>query len=310
MKPWLRFIRAPLLLTAVFDVLVCGLRSMDVSAVDQGLPFAPDPARCGAAVVSAASIYIFGMGLNDLADCPRDLQLNPDRPLPRGDLSATVATLTVVLAPLVACGVWVAIQGVPPLVVPAALACAALYNLVLKRSVWSGAIAMGATRFFNASTLCLPMASLTGATSFVQHFGAPLCIGLYSAAILVHSTTEDRDSLTRTWVARILTVIAFAGAASLAWLHNERPTLGAVLAFGVSSSVLFGRTPRPGSPKKQTLEMLLGLYLLAFVILTSVSRHGLWIEGVGLVVAWGAMVGSQVAIRALRVAKRSQSANS
>ncbi len=303
MKPWLRFIRAPLLLTAVFDVLVCGLRSADISAKTDGTPLVVEFSLIGTAALSAACIYIFGMGLNDLVDCPRDRENNPDRPLPRADLSANVATLTVVVAALLACGVWLLSERHVPLVVPAALLCATLYNTLLKRNVWGGAMAMGATRFFNASALCLPFALVSDAPDMLLHYGAPLCIGLYSAAILVHSTTEEQLSTTRTWVARVLTMISFVGAAALAWMHAERPTLGAVLAFGVSSSVLFGRTPKPGPAKKQTLEMLLGLYLLAFVVLTSLAKHGLWIEGAGFVMAWCAMIGTQLAIRALRLPK-------
>jgi hypothetical protein len=84
--------------------------------------------------------------------------------------------------------------------------------------------------------------------------------------VTVLSTTEERPSLARAVVARALAVAAFATAVGAAWAAAARPTVGIAVGFAVSTSVAFGRTPRPGPVKRQVLEMLLGLYFLASVI--------------------------------------------
>ena len=154
----------------------------------------------------------------------------------------------------------------------------------------------------------------------------PLCLGLYSAGVVVLSTTEDEAAQDqahdrRVWVARGLSATAFVFAATLVWIIGGLPTLGIMVAFGVASSTLFGRTPRttmmragvqvPRPAKAQVLEMLLGLYWLA-AVLAGGGHDGslassLTVSFLALVGAWLLAIGSQLLIRSLRRSDRSAS---
>ena len=120
------------------------------------------------------------------------------------------------------------------------------------------------------------------------------------------SQGEDKEQPGDAKPMRILTLIAFATAAILVWIVRGLPTAGVAVAFGVSSSTIFGRTPRKGPVKKQVLEMLLGLYWLAAVI--GGGAHDGSVGGAiavsfgTLVVAWLLAMGSQYMIRWLRKA--------
>jgi hypothetical protein len=76
------------------------------------------------------------------------------------------------------------------------------------------------------------------------------------------------------------------------------------VAFGVSSSTLFGRTPKPGPAKRQVLEMLLGLFWLAAIVAGGAHGGDLgtsFIVGLAaLAAAWLLAIGAQLAIRWLR----------
>ncbi len=295
LKPWLRITRLPLAPTAVCDVVACTLLAVAVT----------DGAHVELATwlqVGAVSllIYAFGMTLNDLADREVDRFKDPSRPLPSGDLSQGPVAIAVVLFALGALALaqnvgvfWCALT---------AIGFATLYDTTLKRRLVPGAVALGMVRASNASLV---------AWYYVIHLDAPwtlllapACIGLYSAAVVVLSTTEDVDRPERVWWARGMAATAFVGAALLAWLLGGQPTLGLGVAFGITTSTLFGRTPKPGPPKKMVLEMLLGLYWLAAVI--AGGWHDGTIQGavissfVALVIAWALAIGTQLMIRWLR----------
>ncbi len=296
MKDWLRLIRLPLAPTAVCDSLACGLLAL--AAVDFE-PFAT-PTRWFALACTSFLLYAFGMASNDLADRDVDRLKNPTRPLPSGRVSTEATTFVVVLLALGALMLsWLAMGEYGARTAGAAMLCAWLYNFLLKRFVLPGAVAMGLVRFFNASIFIWPLVAIDAVPWWL--LGAPACIGLYSLSITVFSTTEDVESSRRVWTSRILAAVAFGGAATMAWVVGGRPTLGVAVAFGVASSTLFGRTPRPGPKKRQTLEMLLGLYWLAYVVATGTHDGSLaqWaLAGlIGLPLAWGLAIASQLMIR-------------
>jgi heme O synthase-like polyprenyltransferase len=245
--------------------------------------------------LTSVCIYLFGMGLNDWADRERDRMLAPDRALPSGALDPRAA-----LAVVLALGAAALALGGGPLgargVVAGALAAAALYDLSPKRPVVLGAAAMGWVRAMNAGLAVLPLVAAGAAPAWV--LGAPLAVGLYAAGITVLSTTEEEPSPARVWTARLLAAAALAGACALAMLAAGRFTFAPVLAVGSVVSLCVGRLPRPGPVKRQVLEMLLGLYLLAAVIAGG-SGSG-YVELVALVLAFFWIWLSQVAIRALR----------
>jgi len=244
--------------------------------------------------------YAFGMALNDLADLEVDRFKDPSRPLPSGDLRAGPVTFAVLLFGSGALALGMLLGALLP--VAMAVCFALLYDTVLKRSLVTGALAMGGVRFANAAVMAWVLVDARDAPLTVLL--APACIGLYSASVIVLSTTEDVDRPRRLWIARTMAAAAFIGAALVVWLVGGQPTLGLGVAFGITTSTLFGRTPKPGPPKRMVLEMLLGLYWLAAVI------AGGWHDGTlggavavsffALLVAWGLAIGSQLAIRALR----------
>lgn len=314
----LRWLRLPLAPTAACDSAACLLLALGAGAREAARPehqhvsdgyAAPQwPDAAGWAALAGTSLltYAFGMGLNDWADRRRDRTLAPTRPIPSGALSPGIALAIVLLlggaAALLGGGPWGSRAAVL-----VALGAAAAYNLLLKRWLVPGACAMGAVRAANAMVGVAPLV-WTGYW-FVLHAPlwvvlAPLCVGLYSAAVNVLSTTEEVDSPARVRMARVLAALAFAGAAGLAMLAAGRITLAAVIASGTVLSLLFARVPRAGPPKRQVLEMLLGLYLLAAVI--AGGSGSLWIEGGALAAAFGLIYLSQIGIRALaRAAARS-----
>lgn len=305
MKPWLRLIRLPLAPTAICDSLACGL--LAYAAAGHDLPVLPDWLALAA---TSFLLYSFGMAANDYADRTVDRMKNPDRPLPAGHIAPAAALVLLLL--LAGASLLVAggpIGSVQP--VSVAVVFALLYDFALKRRVLPGAASMGCVRFANASIAVWPLV-LDGSVSWLLLL-PPACIGLYSAAVTVFSTTEDFDAPGRVTAGRILAALAFGGAATVAWVVGGLPTLGVAVAFGVASSTLFGRTPRPGPRKRQVLEMLLGLYWLAYVISTGThagGSHAAWAAWslAGLPVAWGLAIASQLMVRWLRPSRPPASA--
>lgn len=299
MRHWLRLARIPFAPTAILDALVCGWFALQLAGVPahEGLGWAPSLWL----VLACTGFYVAGMASNDFADRHRDVELAPTRPLPSGAISPGAALGLIAVAAgtgLVTAGLvfgWLA----PALT----LSFIALYNGAAKQAFVPGVICMGMVRASNASIVALPLV-MAGATPAWVLF-APLTIGLYSAAVTVMSTTEDAESVSRQWLARFMSAGAFGAAAVLAWIGagHAVPTFGVVIAFGAVSSTLFGRTPRPGPPKRMVLEMLLGLYFLEYVLATAAYDGSLIIGLGGIAVAYGMIYLSRVMIRALFVVR-------
>jgi hypothetical protein len=296
LKAWLRIVRLPLAPTAVADSLACALLASAAAGASMGSVL-----DVLALAGTSLCVYAFGMAANDWADRDTDRLKEPRRPLPSGALSPSAVAIALVLFAAGALALGGGARG-ERVAVAAAVLFAALYDFGLKRGVVVGSLAMGATRAANASIAVWPWV-LAGEISWIVLL-APLCIGLYSTGVTLLSTTEEVEAPGRVWASRILAAIAFGVAATVAWVVGGLPTLGVGVAFGVASSTLFGRTPRPGPAKKQVLEMLLGLYWLAYVIASgghdgSMVRWGV-VALAGLVLAWGLAIGSQLIVRWLR----------
>jgi 4-hydroxybenzoate polyprenyltransferase len=296
MRAWLRILRVPFALTAVFDAWACGLLAF--TAAGRGLP---DAWWSDALLLGLTSFCLYGAGMaaNDLSDRKRDAILAPGRPLPSGalqPLAVGVVVLLLIAAALV-------LGGGPSgsrIAVGVAALLALTYDFGAKRAFLPGVLSMGAVRVANASIAVLPLVE-SGAAP-VWTLGAPLLIGLYSAGITVLSTMEeDPHRQGRLYIARAMAGLAFGGAALLGWLVVGRPTLGILMGIGGVTSTVFGRTPRPGSPKRQVLEMLLGLYFLEHVI-ASAGLDGHWAIGLGsLAAAFFAIQISMWMLRSLAV---------
>jgi 4-hydroxybenzoate polyprenyltransferase len=292
LKDLLRLLRVPLAPTAACDTVACLLLALGAGGVT-GSPGALDWAQL---IATSLCIYGFGMGLNDWADRGRDRLLNPARPLPSGRLAPALALGVVLLL-----GVAALALGGGPLgsweAVGWALLLAAFYDLAGKRVLVPGALSMGGVRAANAAIGVLPLvrAGLTPAWTLL----APLAVGCWSAAATVLSTTEEEPSPTRVRVARVLALLALVLAATLAMVAAGRFTLASVLAAASVLSLAFGKVPKPGPVKRQVLEMLLGLYLVAAVI---AGGDGRWeVELGALALAFGLTYLTQRMIFALRV---------
>lgn len=292
LKDLLRFLRVPLAPTAACDGVACLLLALGAGSV-AGSPGVLDWALL---VATSLCIYGFGMGLNDWADRERDRRLNPARPLPSGRLAPALALGVVLLL-----GAGALALGGGPLgsweAVGLALLLAASYDLAAKHALVPGALAMGGVRAVNAAIAVLPLVRSGLAPAWTLL--APLAVGCWSAAVSVLSTTEEEASAARVRSARLLALLALAGAATLAMVAAGRVTLASVLAAASVLSLAFGKVPKPGPVKRQVLEMLLGLYLVAAVI---AGGSGRWEVEVGaLVVAFGLTYLTQRMIFALRV---------
>jgi hypothetical protein len=235
------------------------------------------------------------MGLNDWADRDRDRLIAPDRPLPSGALSPGPALVVVLLL-----GAAAVLLGGGPAgargTVLTALAATALYDLSLKSRPFPGAVALGLSRAANAAVGVLPLVAAGVAPAWTLL--GPAAVGVYAAGITVLSTTEDHPSRERTWSARMLAAAAYVGACVLAGWAAGRLTWAVVLVAGSVLSLAFGRVPRPGPVKRQVLEMLLGLYLLAATLAGGAGTHLVEFAAIGAAFLFIAL--SQVAVRALR----------
>lgn len=297
-RDWLRFVRAPLCLTAAFDAVACALL-----ARGPGLGTGAPPLAWRDALLLAATsvlVYLAGMGGNDLADRRRDRTLHPDRPLPAGRI-APAAALVVVL--LLAAGA-VLVGGGPAgdrRLVVGALVAAAAYDLAAKRRVVPGAVVMGSVRALNAATGVVPLV-VAGLASPLALVG-PLLVGLYAGGITFLSAAEDRPvrEARARLVARGATVVAFGGGGALALLGAQGVAFTALFAFPVVLSAVFDRVPRKGPVKRQVLEMLLGYFWLDAVLAGGAAPGSDWALALGaLGAAYAAIVLSQLAVRALR----------
>ncbi len=293
-RAWLRLLRVPLAPTAACDALACAALARAQAGLD---PLAVGPGALAALAATSLCLYGAGMLANDLADRRRDRTLAPDRPLPAGQIGAGAAAFGLALLCTAALVLGGGAAAFRPLV-PLALGLALAYDFLLKRWLVPGALAMGGVRALNAALV--PAALLDAGRGDAALLLGPLCVGLYSAGVLGLSSTEERPSAIRRRAGLTLAGVAFAGAAALAWATAGGPTLGALVAFGVVSSVAFGRRPRPGPVKRQVLEMLLALYWLALVLASGASRAGpgfvFGTFGAAVALVWG----SQRAVRALR----------
>ncbi|MFM8980926.1 MAG: UbiA family prenyltransferase [Planctomycetia bacterium] len=259
LKDLLRLLRVPLAPTAACDSAACLLLALGAA----GQPLAAVPGLQWA-VLAATSLclYGFGMGLNDWADRGLDRTKAPGRPLPSGRLPGALALGAVLALAAAGCAL-AAWQGTLPAAL-AALGAASAYNLGAKRGLLAGGLAMGLVRTANGALGVLPL--VLAGTAPAWTLAAPACIGLWSAGATVLSTTEEHASLGRVRAARWLAALGIVGGCGLGMLAAGRVTLPGALLAPSLLGMAAGRLPKPGPPKRQVLEMLLGLYLLAGAI--------------------------------------------
>ena len=294
----LRLVRAPLAPTAATDAIACALLARSPGLSAGAAPLSVIDVLWLAA--TAMLVYVAGMAGNDLFDRTRDRTLHPERPIPSGKISAAAAA---VLALLAAAGA-VAIGGGPAghrVAVVLALALALLYDAYAKDRLGIGCFAMGGVRAMNAVVGVAPL--LLAGTTSPWALAAPFLLGLYSAGVTAHSTSEDRPQPyeRRLLFARAAAFSAFAGAGILSLVGAGGVTLGAFVAPGFCLSIVFARVPRKAPVKAQVLELLLGLFWLDWILSTGGFPGSRWPEALGgFALAFGLIVSSQLAIRGLR----------
>lgn len=140
---WAQLLRLPNLLTVPGDSIV----GYFVAA--QALGMALDPAAMILAAAASLLLYAFGLVLNDLADLRTDTRERPDRPLPAGEISKPAAIAGMLVLLLAGLGLPAAVTGpasASTLIAAALAAAIAAYNLLLKRIVLLGPLAMGSCR--------------------------------------------------------------------------------------------------------------------------------------------------------------------
>jgi hypothetical protein len=140
---YLRLVRFPLIFTAIADSWAYYLLASGTAGVDGWL--------LGKLAVCSGALLCFGMAFNDLLDYPKDIQLNPRRPLPAGQVATAEAAL-VVGGMLLVAGV-VSFFNRPWMMLGAGLVAVliALYNGLLKRWPAVGLLLLGLIRFHHAA---------------------------------------------------------------------------------------------------------------------------------------------------------------
>ncbi|HET8657317.1 MAG TPA: UbiA family prenyltransferase [Longimicrobiaceae bacterium] len=230
-RAYLRLVRAP----AVFSALADPLAGMLIAR--GGLA----PARAAAVAASAASLYLAGMALNDVADRAEDARERPGRPIPSGAVSVTAAAG--VGSALLAAGV-LAARGAGAGAVGAALAGSVLaYDSPLKRTAL-GPAAMGACR-----SLSLLMGARAGAGrgGVARALPGALALGAYVAGLTVVARGETAEG-GREHAAPGLEIAAAAllGAAALGG-RRALPWVAAVAALAGPAALRAARDPSPAS---------------------------------------------------------------
>jgi 4-hydroxybenzoate polyprenyltransferase len=152
----LRFIRLPLVWTALADVLAG-------AAVALAGPADFSWTKLWPLLLLSPALYLFGMALNDLLDVSDDRAANRDRPLARGDLPPLTAVSVAAFLLGLAC---IAAAFVPPAardMAQATLAAIILYNALAKRWTPTAVPFMAACRVGN---ILIGWAVATGSWNF------------------------------------------------------------------------------------------------------------------------------------------------
>ena len=297
-RDWLRLARVPFAPTAAFDAVACALLARG-PGLARGAPdlSARDGLLLGA---TAVLVYTAGMTMNDVADRRRDRTIHPERPIPSGRISALAATLFAALC----AGGAVALGGGPAgerIAVVATWVFAFAYDETPRRFTAVGCALMGLTRAANASIGVVPL--LLSGTTHPLSIAGPLLLGLYSAGITAHSTSEGRPTPrpAPTLFMRVAAFVAFGGAGAMSLLGGDGVTAGAFCTPAFLLSIVFLRVPRPGPVRAQVFELLLGFYWLEAILATGGVAGSAWpaVLAIGAA-AVAAIWGSQMLVRALR----------
>ncbi len=180
------------------------------------------------AILASVALYAAGMVLNDHADRREDAVMRPERPIPRGDITA--GTALALGAALIAASLLLA-PWWPYYAVMAALVIG--YDYAFKRSVAGGAITMGTLRGLN---LCAGAVVLTQAVPPRELLIAAGAYALYIIAVTLLGILEDRAPVKRRVAVSIQNVPPLC--AALALLGMPHPWPAAAIAFALAAVFL------------------------------------------------------------------------
>ncbi|MBA2246115.1 MAG: UbiA family prenyltransferase [Gemmatimonadetes bacterium] len=271
--PYLRLVRAPAVFSALGDPLV-GL------LIARGeLP----AGRAAKAAAAAASLYLAGMALNDLADREEDARERPERPIPAGEVSARSAALLGLS--LLLTGALTARRAGARQIGGALAGMIAAYDFVLKRSPALGPVAMGACR---SLSLLMGAEAGEGSRGLQRSAGAALLLGTYIAGLtlLARGETEAGSA------AEVTAGAGVAGAALLATaLRGGRRavpwTAGAVALAGPAVTAAL-RDPVPARVGPAVGAMIRAIPALDGALAAPrAPRHALVLLPLLALVRWG-----------------------
>lgn len=264
---YLRLLRLPTVFTALADIFLGFLLTHPTLTSDEG----PNPLPSFLLLcLASAGMYLSGMVYNDYFDRLIDAQERPNRPIPSGVISPTIAVrlaVMLMLTGLVAAGC----VGVPSLVVAAALCVLILgYDGGLKKMPL-GPLVMGSCRLGN---VLLGASAVASVADVFQPPQLPIALGL--GTYIVGVTLFARQEVTtshRGGLFAAATVINI-GVIALALLVNKSETVvreHRFPALGILAMILFTLDRRLAvaitQPSPPAVQLAIKVLLLSLVML-------------------------------------------
>jgi 4-hydroxybenzoate polyprenyltransferase len=311
----LELLRAPLLLSPAADVIagwVVAWTSVAHRVTSTGqhpLPAAHGWPALLVAALTGTCLLAAGMTLNGLVDLPEDRRRKPDRPLPRGALSARSAWWLWALSTLGALSLAASLSREVLGVAASIVLLSALYHAGWKRLRLPGCLTLGAARGLDLALGGLAFAAVlpdpAGAAEARAMAGvdtmillaAALAYGLYMFGASLHASTDDEGG-GAAWSRAGLSVCGLMLLApAVAGLAVHGPAASSLFSIGIAGWALtrLAYAWRRLSAPVVTGVALSGLYLFHASLCLSQGALAWGPLGAGLVLALFA--GSRLLLR-------------
>ncbi len=222
------------------------------------------------------SLYMAGMGFNDLVDRNLDRERAPHRPLPSGTITLQSARWALLIVSIPTILLLIAMPDDVLIHATTAIVCALLYNIAFKEVYLLGPLVMGTVRY--SIVLAAANYACPGEIPVAASIHA-LTIGLFTATVTFFSQAEEEARL-RTLDFRLILVLLIPFATGIS-MDLGQPPLDAFqlgLTLVILLWLLRGRAYRRGTPASQcTPVLLMALPLLDLRGTITYSLDGLWI---------------------------------
>ncbi len=222
------------------------------------------------------SLYMAGMGLNDLVDRNIDRKRAPHRPLPSGTISLQSARWALLIVSIPTILLLMVMPDDVLIHATTAIACAFLYNIAFKEVYLLGPLVMGTVRY--SIVLAAANYACPGEIPVAASIHA-LTIGLFTAAVTFFSQAEE-EAKQRTLDFRLILVFAipFSTGISMDLGHFPDYALQLCGTVVILLWILRGRAYHRGTPASHcTPVLLMALPLLDLRSTITYSLDGLWI---------------------------------